>query len=168
MESHLSFVDGQLGERIQAIPTIGFNVEEIHFQNLRLTVWDVGGQGKIRALWKHYYAGTDALIYVVDSSDTERLAEAGSELHRLVKDDALGNVPVLVFANKQDLPNVPSTAEVGQRLGLTHNKLSHQFRWYVQPCSATLNEGLLEGLHWLAKEVSVKQRRESNDTRFCE
>jgi small GTP-binding protein len=156
-----------LGERIQAIPTIGFNVEELTYRNLQLTVWDVGGQSKIRALWKHYYAGTDALIYVVDSTDTDRLNEAGSELQHLMRDDALGDVPVLVFANKQDLPNAATIQMVGDRLGLssgekTNNNSGRLFRWYVQSCSATRNEGLYEGLDWLAREVVVASAERRN------
>ena len=55
------------------MPTIGFNVETVEFQKVKFTVWDVGGQDKIRQLWKHYYQNTQALIYVVDSSDKERV-----------------------------------------------------------------------------------------------
>ena len=63
----------KLGEVVSSVPTIGFNVETVEFQNVKFTVWDVGGQDKIRQLWKHYYQNTQALIYVVDSSDKERV-----------------------------------------------------------------------------------------------
>merc|ERR1719382_835229 len=66
----------QLGEVVHTIPTIGFNVETIQYKKVNFTLWDVGGQTKIRPLWRHYYLNTDALIWVVDSSDTERLAES--------------------------------------------------------------------------------------------
>jgi ADP-ribosylation factor protein 6 len=66
---------------------------------------DVGGQDKIRPLWRHYYTGTQGLIFVVDSQDRERIDEARQELHRIVNDREMRDCLLLVFANKQDLPN---------------------------------------------------------------
>merc|ERR1712124_160271 len=63
----------KLGEVVTTIPTIGFNVETVEYRNINFTVWDVGGQDKIRPLWRHYYQNTQAVIFVVDSSDRERL-----------------------------------------------------------------------------------------------
>ena len=41
------------------IPTIGFNVETVTpMPGLTFTVWDVGGQERLRQLWHHYYQGT--------------------------------------------------------------------------------------------------------------
>jgi ADP-ribosylation factor protein 1 len=62
----------KLNENVVTIPTIGFNVETIEFQNLSITVWDVGGQGVIRPLWRHYFDNNDGIIFVVDSSDITR------------------------------------------------------------------------------------------------
>merc|ERR1711881_91012 len=66
----------KLGEVVTTIPTIGFNVETVEYKNINFTVWDVGGQDKIRPLWRHYYQQTQALIFVVDSNDRERLSTA--------------------------------------------------------------------------------------------
>ena len=63
----------KLGELVTPIPTIGFNVEEMNYKNLKLTMWDVGGQKRLIELWNHYFPNNDAIIYVVDSSDTERM-----------------------------------------------------------------------------------------------
>ena len=57
----------------------GFNVEKVQYKNVVFTVWDVGGQEKLRPLWRHYFNNTDALIYVVDCCDRERVAKAASE-----------------------------------------------------------------------------------------
>ena len=65
----------QLGEIVTTIPTIGFNVETVEYKNISFTVWDVGGQDKIRPLWRHYFANTQGLIFVVDSNDRDRAAE---------------------------------------------------------------------------------------------
>jgi hypothetical protein len=67
-------------------------------------VWDVGGQDKIRPLWRHYYTGTQGLVFVVDSQDRERVDEAKQELHRILSDREMKDCLLLVFANKQDLP----------------------------------------------------------------
>lgn len=67
------------------IPTIGFNVETVDYKNICFTVWDVGGQDKIRPLWRHYFQNTQGLIFVVDSNDRERIAEAQDELQKMVR-----------------------------------------------------------------------------------
>jgi small GTP-binding protein len=63
----------KLGDLVTSVPTIGFNVETVEFEKIKFTIWDVGGQDKIRSLWHHYFNNTQALIYVVDSSDKERI-----------------------------------------------------------------------------------------------
>ena len=89
----------KLGEIVTTIPTIGkltnsflrwskakgFNVETVEYKNISFTVWDVGGQDKIRPLWRHYYQNTQGLIFVVDSSDRERIQESHDELHKMVR-----------------------------------------------------------------------------------
>ena len=69
----------------------------------KLNVWDIGGQKAIRPYWKNYYENTDGLVFVVDSSDEERLNECVEELNSLLVEENLQKVPVLVYANKQDL-----------------------------------------------------------------
>lgn len=81
-------------------------------------------------MWRHYYANINAIIYVVDSNDRERLPEARDELHKMLEDDQLRNVAVLVFANKQDLPNAMKAGDLTEKLNL------HQIRqrnWFIQP-----------------------------------
>ena len=65
---------------VTTIPTIGFNVETVEYKNISFTVWDVGGQDKIRPLWRHYYQNTQGLIFVVDSNDSDRIDAARDEL----------------------------------------------------------------------------------------
>ena len=83
---------------------IGFNVETVDYKNIQFTVWDVGGQDKIRPLWRHYFQNTQGIIFVVDSNDRDRIVEAREELQRMLNEDELRNALLLVFANKQDLP----------------------------------------------------------------
>ncbi|KAF6092252.1 ADP ribosylation factor 1 [Phyllostomus discolor] len=80
----------KLGEIVTTIPTIGFNVETVEYKNISFTVWDVGGQDKIRPLWRHYFQNTQGLIFVVDSNDRERVNEAREELMRMLAEDGTG------------------------------------------------------------------------------
>nr|KAF6347781.1 ADP ribosylation factor 1 [Myotis myotis] len=96
----------------------GFNVETVEYKNISFTVWDVGGQDKIRPLWRHYFQNTQGLIFVVDSNDRERVNEAREELMRMLAEDELRDAVLLVFANKQDLPNAMNAAEITDKLGL--------------------------------------------------
>eukprot|EP00043_Microstomoeca_roanoka_P001157 m.31183 g.31183 ORF g.31183 m.31183 type:complete len:183 (-) comp10674_c0_seq1:217-765(-) len=140
----------KLGEVITTIPTIGFNVESVQYKSLNMTVWDVGGQTKIRPLWKYYYQNTNAVIYVCDSTDAERFREAKEELHGLLDSDELRDAHLLVYANKQDAPGALKTTEVAEKLGLSNIR---NRPWYIQASSAVNGEGLYEGMDWLARSL---------------
>ncbi len=182
----------KLGQSVTTIPTVGFNVETVTYKNVKFNVWvsllfltspikflsselkyesllqDVGGQDKIRPLWRHYYTGTQGLIFVVDCADRDRIDEARQELHRIINDREMRDAIILIFANKQDLqdgeyfkiifmilephfiPIFIATAmkphEIQEKLGLTRIR---DRNWYVQPACATTGDGLYEGLTWL-------------------
>ena len=141
----------KLNEIVKTIPTIGFNVENINYKNLDLTIWDVGGQEKLRRLWQHYYQNTDILIYVIDANDRSRLPEAAEELHYMLNNDLLKDIKaVLIFCNKMDLPNSVNPTYLTDILKL--NKIKQT--WYVQPCVAINNDGLYDGFNWLAKTIN--------------
>jgi Arf/Sar family protein len=95
-----------IGEVLSTVPTIGFNVEKVQYKNVIFTVWDVGGQEKLRPLWRHYFNNTDGLIYVVDSLDRERIGKAKQEFQDIIRDPFMLNSVILVFANKQDMVKV--------------------------------------------------------------
>lgn len=140
----------KLGEVVTTIPTIGFNVETVEYKNISFTVWDVGGQDKIRPLWRHYFQNTQGLIFVVDSNDKERCNEAREELMRMLAEDELRHAVLLVFANKQDLPHAMSAAELTDKLMLTNLRNRN---WYIQAACGTTGDGLYEGLDWLSNEL---------------
>ena len=94
----------KLNSDVTTIPTVGFNVETVTYKNVKFNVWDVGGQDKIRPLWRHYFSGTQGLIFVIDSNDKARMGEAKAELHRIILDREMKDALLLVFANKQDMP----------------------------------------------------------------
>ena len=144
----------KLGEVVATIPTIGFNVETVSYKNVSFTVWDVGGQDRIRPLWRHYYQDVDGVIYVVDSNDRDRMDIAKSELEKMLSEVELRNACVLVYANKQDLPNAMTASEVAEKLQL--NKIGDR-KWYIQPTCATTGDGLYEGLEWLSDVFENKK-----------
>merc|ERR1712132_24809 len=133
----------KLGEVVTTIPTIGFNVETVEYKNINFSVWDVGGQDKIRKLWRHYYQNTQGLIFVIDSNDRDRIEDAREELANMLGEEEMRNAVLLVFANKQDLPNSMTAAEVTEKLGL-HSMRNRQ--WFIQSACATTGDGLYEGL----------------------
>uniref|UniRef100_A0ACD5X6X5 Uncharacterized protein n=1 Tax=Avena sativa TaxID=4498 RepID=A0ACD5X6X5_AVESA len=139
------------GEIVTTIPTAGFNVETVEYKNISFTVWDVGGQDKVRPLWRHYFQNTKGLVFVVDSNDRDRVFEARDELHRMLNEEELRDVLLLVLANKQDLPYAMSAAEITDKLGL-HSLGQRQ--WYIQSTCATKFEGLYEGLDWLSSNIA--------------
>jgi ADP-ribosylation factor protein 6 len=133
----------KLNQDVTTIPTVGFNVETVTYKNVKFNVWDVGGQDKIRPLWRHYFSGTQGLIFVIDSNDRARIDEARQELHRIILDREMKEALLLVFANKQDIPGAMTPTEVTEKLRLTQLK---ERMWYVVPSCATTGEGLFEGL----------------------
>ena len=145
----------KLGDVVTTIPTIGFNVETVEYKNTSLTVWDVGGQDKIRPLWRHYYQNTNGVIFVVDSNDRaeDRIAAAKEELNSMINEEELKEAVILVFANKQDLPNAMKPTELSSALGL--NSLGNR-TWYIQGTCATTGDGLYEGLDWLLSALQKK------------
>nr|CAD7424019.1 unnamed protein product [Timema monikensis] len=95
------------------------------------------------------------LIFVVDSNDRERIGEAREELMRMLAEDELRDAVLLIFANKQDLPNAMNAAEITDKLGL------HSLRnrnWYIQATCATSGDGLYEGLDWLSNQLKNANR----------
>lgn len=146
----------KIGENVKSIPTIGFNVESLDYKGLHMTVWDVGGQHKIRMLWEHYYQNTDALIFVVDSNDPERMEEAKEELYKIVSNDELKGAAILVLANKQDISGAMSPNEITEKLELSKNKTN---QWLVQGTCANTGQGLKEGFDWLANALNNKKKK---------
>ncbi|XP_034487397.1 ADP-ribosylation factor-like protein 3 isoform X1 [Drosophila innubila] len=134
----------------QVTPTAGFNIKSVAADGFKLNVWDIGGQWKIRPYWKNYFANTDVLIYVIDCTDRTRFSEAGSELFEMLMDNRLKRVPLLVFANKQDLPNAMTASEVAEGLGLVRLE---ERTWEIKACTAVDGTGLKEGMDWVCKNM---------------
>jgi len=140
-----------LGESIEyTVPTIGFNIEEVSVGNLSIKMWDLGGQERLRALWPHYFGQTDGVVFVVDSSDIDRIETVKTELHTLMSHKDLNEKPFLILANKQDLPMALNKEDMISALNL---KAVTWLRWQVVECSATKNNRAKMGLEWLAEQI---------------
>lgn len=140
----------------QITPTQGFNIKSVQSQGFKLNVWDIGGQRRIRPYWRNYFENTDVLIYVIDSTDRNRFDETGLELTELLEDEKLASVPLLVFANKQDLFAAAKASEIADGLKL---QTLRSRSWQIQACSAKQNEGIEDGLQWVMKTVSTKSKK---------
>ncbi|KAK3326948.1 ADP-ribosylation factor family-domain-containing protein [Cercophora scortea] len=141
-------------EQVTTIPTVGFNVETVSFKNIKFNIWDVGGQDKIRPLWRHYYSGTQGLVFVVDSSDRARIDEARTELHRIIGDREMRDSLLLVLANKQDVPGAMTPQEITEAMQLS--KVKDKI-WNVQPTVATKGDGLQQAFQWLSDNTKEKK-----------
>jgi len=150
------------GEEIQSvIVTFGFNVETAAFRGNFVTAWDVGGGQKLRPLWRFYAKDVDGLVFVIDSSDRDHLDYAKDVLYRdILTMEELRKVPLLIFGNKQDLPNALSAKNLAERLNTNDLKAERPCR--VVPSVATYpGNGLEEGLQWLRETVLRKKNGES-------
>jgi len=150
-----------LGDVVVTQPTVGSNVETVNYKNLKFEVWDLGGQTNLRTAWTTYYRGTDAVIMMIDSTDRARIAISKDELSRLLEHSELDQAVLLVFANKQDLKDAMTAAELSELLGLTHIK---KHNWQIQACCALTGEGLHEGLEWIAQQVSELAKNRDTPT----
>jgi ADP-ribosylation factor-like protein 1 len=140
----------QMGEVVTTVPTIGFNVETVQYKGLRFQVWDLGGQTTIRPYWRCYYQNTNAIIYVVDSADPDRMGISKQELVTMLEEEELKDAVLMVFANKQDLPTAVAADAIAEKLGLS---LLKDRQWAIFKTSAIKGDGLYEGLDWLVNAL---------------
>ncbi|KAI9033952.1 P-loop containing nucleoside triphosphate hydrolase protein [Phycomyces nitens] len=120
-----------MNQVVTTTPTIGSNVEEVEYKNIKFLMW--------------------AVIMVIDSTDSNRLPVAKHELHQMMESEQLQNASLLVFANKQDVKGALSAAQISESLGLTHLK---DRQWHIQACSALSGDGLFEGLDWVVLQIA--------------
>ena len=141
-----------LGQLVQTTPTIGSNVEEISYNNVKLQAWDLGGQESTRSVWDVYFVNTDAIIYVIDTHDTN-YEESKNQFYKLLENEALKNAVILIYANKQDLAGAKKVNEIVQIYEL--DSITNHI-WHIQPCSAQTGEGLITGMKWLSDQLVFK------------
>lgn len=136
----------KINELIHSIPTIGFNIETIQYRNMNLSIWDIGGQEKVRSLWDHYYDDTSILIFVVDSCDYERFFEIKEILDNIIHKPNLANAKIIVMANKQDVYSSKKPNEILYEIGLNQIKYHD---WTIIGTSGITGDGLDKCLEWI-------------------
>eukprot|EP00090_Calanus_glacialis_P008865 TRINITY_DN17180_c0_g1_i4.p1 TRINITY_DN17180_c0_g1~~TRINITY_DN17180_c0_g1_i4.p1 ORF type:complete len:476 (-),score=82.53 TRINITY_DN17180_c0_g1_i4:299-1726(-) len=160
----------KLDQYLNTVPTIGFNCERVagtigRSSGLTFLVWDVGGQEKIRPLWRSYTRCTDGIIFVLDSADHHMLEEARMELHRTVSYQDNKDIPLLILANKQDLPRAISKEEIIEALELRSLQSS---LWSVELACSITGEGLDTGVEMMYSMImkrKMRAKRNRNKTR---
>jgi len=139
-------------------PTVGLNVAKLKTCGERLLVWDLGGAKPLRSIWERYIEEAEAIIWVVDASDEERLEESKETLRALVSRPNLIHRPLLVFANKQDLDKAIDPVKVSLALDLLLDAENRP--QCVQPCSADKGTGIRDGIEWLMNSLQGNSKLE--------
>eukprot|EP00744_Colponema_vietnamica_P007448 GILI01010717.1.p1 GENE.GILI01010717.1~~GILI01010717.1.p1 ORF type:complete len:182 (-),score=8.57 GILI01010717.1:189-734(-) len=147
----ISFFASKKPVSIEPSPTVNFDVKNVKFKKLNVCIWDVGGQERSRTFWRHYYTGTQGVIFVVDSCDRERMSIVCRELHEVANDPQLELAVFLILANKCDQSTAMSTDDITRELCL--ERLSPKHVWRVQQCVAKDGVGVVEGFSWLAEHM---------------
>ncbi|GMT17982.1 hypothetical protein PFISCL1PPCAC_9279, partial [Pristionchus fissidentatus] len=141
------------GKCVETLNAYGLNVEQISHNNIAYTILDVGRPFTNRALWHYYYTEMKGVIFVIDSSDVNRIEEAKTALESIIDHPEMANTKLLVFANKKDLPNALSADELTDRLQLKSRTQNDHFKWHVQTSNANTAEGIYEGLAWMGENL---------------
>uniref|UniRef100_A0A3Q3ACT6 ADP-ribosylation factor-like protein 14 n=1 Tax=Kryptolebias marmoratus TaxID=37003 RepID=A0A3Q3ACT6_KRYMA len=142
---------------VSTVPTIGFNVEMLEARKNRkpiaVTLWDVGGQGKMREHWQDYHQNAAAVVFVVDAADRRRLEEARRELEKTLRSEQLRGCPLVLLANKQDVSGALTVTELKDKFNL--RKVCSGRDWFVQPCSASTGVGVEEAFRKVVQMVKL-------------
>ena len=136
----------QFGESKVTVPTLGFNVETVKYQNLTFQMWDLGGQSELRPYWRCYFQKTNAIVFVIDSTDKDRLDTVKNELFLLIQEEELQGVPIAILANKQDLEGALSDIQISEIVGLSEIKNN---QWAIFKTVAKTGVGLENAFKWL-------------------
>jgi small GTP-binding protein len=137
-------------------PTLGFNVETATIKGQDYTIWDVSGQDKLRPYWRHYYRGSSGIIFLVDSADQGRINLAKQEITRVLSEDELQHVVILVLANKQDMPNCLNAQEVESALNMQNIAGSRPYK--VFPANCIKQDGLDAAFAWLKDAIDANEK----------
>ena len=145
-------------------PTAAFNVETIRpIKNLKFLVWDTAGHAPVRPLWRAYIRKSDAMIFVIDSSDPARFDEARVELDGILSSRDSGGIPLLILANKQDLNTSVPPLELARHLEL--DSLKSTVDWHMHPTSGRFGEGLEDALVQLSVMITRNKKMNTSSRR---
>lgn len=148
-QTKMKFTKNYQGMNLNKITTtVGLNIGSIALGNVKLKFWDLGGQEELQSLWDKYYAESHGIIYIVDSSDKERLDESKTAFDKMIVSENLTNVPMMLLANKQDLPECVTVGEVKALFNNSRDLMGNRDR-RVNGVSALKGDGIQEGIEWI-------------------
>lgn len=168
-------VRGIQGENPQDVaPTVGFSKVDLKQGKFEVTIFDLGGGKRIRGIWKNYYSESHGVVFVVDSSDVQRIQETRDAMAEVLQHPRIAGKPVLVLANKQDREGALAEADIIENLSLEKLVNDNKCLCQIEPCSAVLGYGkkvdksIKKGLNWLlsniAKDYEAIAERVQKDT----
>ncbi|XDV26339.1 hypothetical protein PO909_030085 [Leuciscus waleckii] len=168
-------VRGIQGESpLNVAPTAGFSKVDLKQGKSEVTIFDLGGGKRIRDIWKNYYSESYGVVFVVDSSDVQRIQETRDTMAEVLRHPRIAGKPVLVLANKQDQDGALAEADIIKTLSLEKIVNETKCLCQIEPCSAVLGYGkkvdksIKNGLNWLlnniAKDYEAISERVQRDT----
>ncbi|XP_062866707.1 ADP-ribosylation factor-like protein 13B isoform X3 [Trichomycterus rosablanca] len=168
-------VRGIQGESpLDVAPTVGFSKVDLKQGKFEVTIFDLGGGKRIRGIWKNYYSEAYGVVFVVDSSDVQRIQETRDTMAEVLRHPRIAGKPVLVLANKQDQDGALAEADIIESLSLEKLVNENKCLCQIEPCSAVLGYGkkldksIKNGLNWLlnniAKDYEAITERVQRDT----
>ncbi|XP_067116421.1 ADP-ribosylation factor-like protein 13B isoform X3 [Osmerus mordax] len=168
-------VRGIQGESPEDVaPTVGFSKVDLKQGKFEVTIFDLGGGKRIRGIWKNYYSESYGVVFVVDSSDVQRIQETRDTMAEVLRHPRIAGKPVLVLANKQDREGALAEADIIENLSLEKLVNENKCLCQIEPCSAVLGYGkkvdksIKNGLNWLlnniAKDYEAITERVQKDT----
>ncbi|WVZ57175.1 hypothetical protein U9M48_007594 [Paspalum notatum var. saurae] len=142
----------------RVVPTVGLNIGRIEDANAKLVFWDLGGQVGLRTIWEKYYEEAHAIVYVIDAATASSFEDSKSALEKVIRHEHLKGAPLLIVANKQDLPGVIDDEELAKFL---HLKELDERPYMFQAVSAYNGRGIKSGINWLVEQMEKSKRTET-------
>ena len=142
------------------LPTVGLNLGRVQTMGCDVTIWDLGGQQALRSIWDKYFADAHCIVFMVDSTDTDRFAEAASTMRKVLEHAGARGVPALVLANKQDMPMASALAPMEALFEM--DRVREQGRAaHLLPLCARDGTGMNEALAWALDTVRSSSQKNS-------
>lgn len=156
LKSLYSNLEGLPPDRI--VPTVGLNIGRLEAAQAKLVFWDLGGQIGLRTIWEKYYEEAHAIIYVIDAASPSTFESSKSALEKVLRHEDLRGAPLLILANKQDLPGAVSAEELARYLDL---KELDERLYMFEAISAYDGMGIKNSIEWLVEVMERSKRTET-------